>query len=174
MTEKSGLNWVELILGILFVVMGAYTLINPEVAFNSFLVAYGIIAIVTGIADIFLYATIKKHTGHAPSLSAITGILSILSGIAVIFATTLATWVILFIIAIWFVSHCIGRLLSLGFVKSISGNRAFIFSLIINIFGLILGIILIFNPLYLAIFIGYILSVYLLVVGFSSVVYAFS
>ena len=174
MTERSGLNWVELMLGVLFVIMGAYTLLNLEVAFNSFLVAYGIIAIVTGIADIFLYTNMKTHTGAAPSFSMITGIVSIIVGIVVIFVAKTISWVIIFILAIWLVSHCVSRLFNLGFVKSMVGNRAFTLSLIINILGLLLGIVLMFNPLYAVIYVGYIISIYLILVGFSSVVYAFN
>ena len=42
MRRKSGFGWLELILGILLVILGIFSMINPNTALTGIVIVYGI------------------------------------------------------------------------------------------------------------------------------------
>lgn len=54
MRRHSGFGWLELIIGILFVVLGVWTFTDPIHALASMVFIFGVPAIIMGIADIVL------------------------------------------------------------------------------------------------------------------------
>lgn len=52
MRKRTGFGWMELILGIILTILGIFTMIRPESMLNSIVICYGIVAAVSGIADI--------------------------------------------------------------------------------------------------------------------------
>ncbi|QQO10973.1 HdeD family acid-resistance protein [Breznakiella homolactica] len=174
MKRRSTFGWIELILGILLIVLGILTFRNPVSALGSFVVIYGIAAIVSGIADIVLYVRLQRRTGFGPATAIISGILSILVGILLLFNINAGVFAFSFLFPIWFIVHCIARLSNLPLIRAIGGNGAYWWSMIINILGLILGIVLLFNPFASALSMVYLIGIYLVVLGIGSIVTAFS
>ena len=58
MKRRSGFGWLELIIGILLILLGVFTLIRPGAALTGLVVVYGIVALIMGIADIVLYVRV--------------------------------------------------------------------------------------------------------------------
>ena len=81
MRNRSAFGWGELVVGIALVVLGIFTFARPSSALTGIVFVYGLLAVVTGIADIAFYVKIERHTGFGPVVSLITGILSILAGV---------------------------------------------------------------------------------------------
>ena len=54
---------MELIIGIALAALGIFTFIYPDNAVTTLVIIYGIIAIITGIADVVLYVRVDKHLG---------------------------------------------------------------------------------------------------------------
>ena len=164
MKMRSGFGWMELIIGIALAVLGIFTFVYPDNAVTTLVVIYGIIAVITGIADVVLYVRVEKHIGFGPTVSLISGILSVMAG----------KWVISLLFPIWFIAHCISRLSHLNTIKYIAGNFVYWFTMIVNIIGLVLGVVMIFSPNISIAAVAYIVGAYLVLFGIDCIIIAFS
>lgn len=167
--KKSTIGWVEIILGILMVVLGIYTLINPvEQTIMAIVIAYAIVAIVSGIADFVIYYRLEKRGGFGSAMMILSGVLNVLVGILLLFNLGAGAWTLTILFPIWFIVHCFARLMNLDYVKVFGGRFQFWVSLIANVIGIILGVMLLFNPFASMLSMVYFVAFYLLVVGLSS------
>lgn len=176
MNKRSEFGWAELIIGILLVLLGIFTFIRPGSMLTGIVVIYGVIALITGIADIMTYVKIEKYTGLGPTISLISGILSVMCGIMLLIYPDAGKWVLSLLFPVWFIAHCISRLSNVGMLKWAGRKFYYYFSLIINIIGLILGFVMIFRPVLTFMtmrIIGYVIAVYLVLLGIDSIVAAF-
>lgn len=176
MNRRSEFGWAELIIGILLVLLGIFTFIRPESMLTGIVVIYGVIALITGIADIMTYVKIEKYTGLGPTISLISGILSVMCGIMLLIYPDAGKWVLSLLFPVWFIAHCISRLSHVGMLRWAGRKFNYYFSLIINIIGLILGFVMIFRPVLTFMtmrIIGYVIAVYLVLLGIDSIVSAF-
>ncbi len=170
--NKKLVGWGELILGILLILLGIYTFARPAAAMTGVTILYGILALVSGIVDIVYYIRLERRTGFGPEASLVGGILSVLAGILILCDIVTGTWVLVVLFPIWFIAHCISRLAHLPFVRMTAGTGYYYFTLIVNILGLILGILMIFNPYLSFLSAGYLIGLYLLCLGIDSLVFA--
>lgn len=102
MTTRRRLGWMELIEGILLIALGIVTLVRPRGALTTLVAAYGVIALLTGLVDIAFYIVMEKHTGFGPTISLVTGILSVLAGCALIAHPEIGLNLLLIIFPVWF------------------------------------------------------------------------
>lgn len=174
MKNQKALGWGELIVGILFIVLGIYTFINPYTVLKGSTIVYGIFSLVTGIMDIVYYVKLEQRTGFAPVLSLVGGIISIIAGLLILFNLMAGTWVLIILFPIWFITHCIARLTHLSFIRMFVGSIYYYFTLIVNILGIILGFMMIANPFFSLLSASYTIGIYLLVLGIDSVVFGLS
>ena len=174
MRRRSGFGWMELIIGIFLILLGILAFIRPGAALTGLVLAYGIAAIAMGIADIVLYIQVERYTGFGPYLSLISGILSVMSGIMLLISPGTGMVVLTVLFPIWFIAHCISRLVHLGHIRYIGGQGIYYFSLIVDIMGLILGFMMFLRPLFTLATIGYLSGVYLILLGIDAIVIAFS
>jgi len=171
MKKGRALGIVELILGILLILLGLFTFLHPSSVLGGIAAVYGAIALITGIADIVFYAKMERRTGFGP---VVTGILSVIAGILILFNLSAGAWLVATLFPIWFLAHCISRLAQLPFTRMTSGSAAFWFSLVLNILGLVLGILLLANPVLSILSSGWIIGAYLIALGMDSLFYALS
>ena len=68
MRRRSGYVLLEWIIGILFIVFGIYSYIRQDNMLTGIVILYGVIAIVSGIADILFYIRTERYTGLADNL----------------------------------------------------------------------------------------------------------
>ena len=174
MRNGKSLGVVELLLGVLLVLLGLYTFGNPSSALESVALIYGILALVTGIADIVFYARMEQRTGFGPVVSLVMGILSVLAGLLILFNLSAGAWLIATLFPIWFLAHCISRLVQLPLTRLTSGNATFWFSLVVNVLGLVLGVLLLANPVLSILSTGWIVGAYLIALGMDSLFYGLS
>ena len=50
MRGRSGFGWLELVIGILLILLGVFTLVNPSLALTGLVVVFGIVALVMRIS----------------------------------------------------------------------------------------------------------------------------
>ena len=174
MRRRSGFGWLELAIGILLIVLGIWSFISPGLALTSMVFAYGIAAIIMGIADVVLCIKIERYTGFGPIISLISGILSIMSGVMLLVYPTAGALVLTLLFPIWFIAHCISRLTHLHYIRLTAGKRMYYFTLVINIIGLILGIMMLLSPLFTLATIRCFASSYFILLGIEGVLLAFS
>ena len=75
------------------------------------------------------------------------------------------TWVLAMILPIWIIAHCISRLSHLQYMKMHFGMTYYTISLILNILGLIVGILLIFRPMITIFSMGVLVGAFLIIEG---------
>ena len=75
---------------------------------------------------------------------------------------------------IWFISHCISRLCHLQVIRITAGNVVYYLTMIINIIGVILGFMMLFDPIVAMVSVSYLVSFYLIILGIDELVIAFS
>lgn len=174
MRRQSDIGWAELIVGILLILLGIFIVKQPVGIITWIVVVCGILAILTGIADIILYVKMERFTGFGPTISLVTGILSVMAGFMLVVHPSAGTWAIAMILPIWIIAHCISRLSHLQYMKMSFGSTYYNLSLILNILGLIVGILLVFRPMITIFSMGVLVGAYLILEGIECIVAAVS
>ena len=172
MKEYSRCKWLELIEGILLIILGIVTLVCPTGVFWGFSIIYGIMAIVTGVADIIFYVKMEKYTGFGPVLALVSGVMSVLAGAMLLMYPNAGQLIIVMLIPIWFIEHSISRLSHLPLVRIGAGKVYYIFSLVLNIIGIVLGILMIFSPSIALFSASVLIGAYLILLGVDCVIMA--
>ncbi len=170
MKKRSAFGWGELILGIVLIILGIFTFARPYSALAGIVFVYGFLALITGIGDIVFYIKIQQHTGFGPMVSLVTGILSILAGVLLLFHPNAGSWAMAVLFPLWFIAHCISRLTHLPIIRITSGTGYYYFSLIVNILGLVLGFYMILDPVFSFFSAAYIIGFYLMLTGIDHLV----
>lgn len=174
MKDRSGFGWLELIEGVLLILLGCYTFARPDHALNGFIVLYGVMAVVMGVADILLYVRIARFTGFGPIVSLISGTLSVMTGVVLLVYPNAGKMVLSVLFPLWFIAHCVSRLANLNVTRFVAGNGTYYFTLVVNLLGLVLGTLMLFDPLTSLGTLRYIVSFYLILLGVDCIVLAFS
>ncbi len=174
MRKYSRFGWMELILGILLVLLGGFTLFRPESTLTGLVVIYGAIAVVTGVCDIVFYVRVEHRMGIGPLVSLVSGVLSVMSGVMLLGYPDAGKWILSLLFPLWFISHCVSRLSHLNIIRITAGKILYYFSMIINIIGIILGFLMIFHPTVALLSAGIIIGVYLVLLGIDSITTAFA
>ena len=169
MRNHSRFGQAQLVIGIILVILGIFTFFRPQTLLRWVVIIYGIIAVITGISDIVFYVKTTRYTGFAPIISLITGLISTMAGFMLIIYPGAGTWVLILILPIWIIAHSISRLCHLDEIRTVSGSFNYYFTMILNILGIIFGIIMIFSPTINFLAVGIVLGTCLLVMGFDMI-----
>ena len=173
MKRRFGFDWFELIVGILLIAFGIYTLIHPGRSLNWIVILYGVFAMVMGISDILFYIRTERFTGFGPVVSLISGIFSIMAGVMLLVHPGAGKWVMVLLLPIWFIAHCVSRLSRLNAIRMFQGRFYYYFTLVVNIIGIVLGCVMIVWPSILLFSIGFLIGTYFILLGIDNIVAAF-
>ena len=165
MRRQSDIGWTELILGIVLIILGIFIIKQPVGIITWIVVLCGLIAVFSGIADIVLYVKMERFTGFGPIISLVTGILGVMAGFMLMVHPSAGTWAIAMILPIWIIAHCISRLSHLQYMKMHYGMTYYTISLILNILGLLVGILLIFRPMITILSMGVLVGGFMIIEG---------
>lgn len=174
MKRHTGYGWLELIEGILLMILGIMSIASPSGILRWITVFYGVMATVTGITDIIFYAKTERYIGFAPCIALITGVLSVITGLALMVYPHIGELVVTLLLPLWFIAHSISKLCHLGYIRSLYRGRYFYFTLCINVIGLILGVLMIFWPQIALFSVAFLIGAYLIILGVDSVISACS
>ena len=169
MRRRSGYGWFELIIGIMLVVLGIFTFIRPGSTLTGIVILYGLVAVITGISDLIFYVRTERYTGFGPAVSLISGIFSIMAGVMLLVYPGAGRWVMVLLLPLWFIAHCVSRLSHLNFIRMTAGEIYYWFALIVNIIGIILGIMMIARPMLSLFSAGFLIGTYLILLGVDSI-----
>jgi uncharacterized membrane protein HdeD (DUF308 family) len=172
MKQKIDVNWAELLLGVVFVLMGVYTFANPALTLTGFIVAYGILAVITAVVDIAFYVRMERHTGFGPVAALVLGIINLLLGLFLVFNPRGAAVIVGVIFPIWFIAHCLVKLFNLDVIRMWDPRRYWL-ELVVNLVGIVLGVLLLLHPFTSAVSLVYLAGAYLVIMGISSVLSSF-
>lgn len=171
-TQKRGIDWGSLILGILFVLTALVSFQDPAGNLITIVMVFATFAILKGLFEIFIRNRMKELTGYKAYTPIILGVIDIVIGVYLFFNLTIGVTVLPFIFAIWFILDSVFGLFSLELAKSVSTGY-FWFTLIVDILGIILGIMLLMNPLSSALTLSFLVGFYFMLFGITHIVYAF-
>lgn len=174
MKRHTGYGWLTLVEGLLLLVLGISTIVSPDGIIRILTILYGIMAVVTGIGDIIFYAKTERYIGFVPTISLITGVLSVITGCALLIYPYIGELVVTLLLPIWFLAHSISRLSHLNYIRNLYRGRYFYVTLCINVIGLIIGVLMIFWPKIALFSVGFVVGAYLIILGIDSVVSACS
>lgn len=174
MRKRSGFGWVELICGVCMLLLGIFTICRPQGMFTGFVMVYGLLAIVTGVCDIVFYIKTEHYTGFGPILSLVSGILSVMAGAVLLSHPGIGKAILSILFPLWFIAHCISRLAHLPTIRLVAGKACCYISMAINIFGLVLGIAMLVEPMYVFVTMGTLVGIYLIAAGVENIILAFS
>lgn len=174
MKKRSIFGWLELLVGILLIILGVLSFVRPGRALMSFVILYGIIAILLGVADIIFYIKLERYTGVGPIIALISGIISVLAGVMILTRPRAGELAMTVLFPLWFMSHCISRLMHQSFIRTRLDGGLYYFTLVANIIGLILACLMLFEPVLAYFSLNVFIGVYLILLGIDSIVLAFS
>ena len=174
MNRRSSFGWVELLTGILMIVLGILVFVIANLVMTSMVAFFGIAAIVMGVTDIILFIRVERYTGLGPILSLITGIISVMSGVALLIYPKLGAIILTVLFPIWFIAHCISRLTQVHHIRLIAGNNMYVFTLVANIIGIILGFMMLLSPVFTLSAIRSFAGCYLILLGVEGILTAVS
>ena len=174
MRRRSGFGWIELIVGVALIAMGLFTFTRPQEALTGLVLFYGGVATVMGVVDIVFYVKTEEHMGFAPTISLISGILSLLAGLMLMLHPGAGRWAMIIFFPLWFIAHCISRLAGLSFTRLTAGRFVYYLTLAINALGLALGVLMLARPALTLMSATVTIGCYLILLGIDSVVTAFS
>lgn len=165
MNRQSDIGWFELIVGIILIIFGVVIMRQPVGVLTWIVILCGVLAILSGIGDIVLYVKMEQFTGFGPIVSLVTGILSVMAGFMLAAYPEAGNWAIAMILPIWIIAHCISRLSHLQYMKMHYGMTYYTISLILNILGLLVGILLIFRPMITILSMGVLVGGFMIIEG---------
>lgn len=174
MRNRSRFGWIELIEGILLIILGLFSFTSPDRVLSGFVIFFGLIALCIGILDIIFYVRTEEHMGFAPTISLISGCLSVLVGLILLVYPGAIKWAFALFFPMWFIAHCISRLSQLPMIRVWTSKGHYYFIMIVNIIGLCLGVLMLIRPVITLISLGYLLGIDLILLGIDSIILAFS
>ena len=71
-----------------------------------------------------------------------------MTGLVLVVYPSTGVLVLTLLFPIWFIAHGISRLVHLGHIRFVAGRGIYYFTLVINIIGLVLGFLMLFDPLF--------------------------
>lgn len=174
MKHRSAYGWLNLTIGILLIVLSVVSFTKPLEFLTSLVVLYGLAAVITGIADIVFYCRMEQHIGFGPTVSLVSGILSVMTGFMLLVYPGAGRWALTLLFPLWFLAHCISRLSHLNFLRLRAGKGYYYFVMVVNILGLVLGCLMLVSPRLSMLSMNVVIGAYLLLLGVDCVAEAFS
>jgi len=169
----SAIWWLVLLRGIAAVLFGILLFTNTAATLSVIIIFLGIYWVVDGISTL-LASFIGREEHSNWGWGIFVGIISILAGLAVLSQPVLtAIFTTSFIVSFVGIMIIISGVWSIvtGFrLRKTSGEWVMIIG---GVLGLILGLLLVMNPLFSALVYVYIIAVFLIIGGFSLIVMAF-
>lgn len=174
MRNRSRFGWIELIEGILLIILGIFSFVRPESMLSGFVMFFGFIALCVGILDIVFYVRTEEHMGFAPTISLISGSLSVLAGLMLLVYPGAVKWAFALFFPMWFIAHCISRLSQLPMIRVWTSKGHYYFVMIANIIGLCLGVLMLIRPVVTIVSLSYLIGIDLILLGIDCITLAIS
>lgn len=172
MTTKRGFDWASFLLGILFIYVSLVAFKDPVGNLEALVIVFGIFALLKGFFEILFRSKLKDYTGISVKMPLVLGIFDIIIGLLLLFNIGASMIALPVVFALWFLIDSIVGLFTVGSVKSM-GDGYFWFSIIVYILGIIVGFILLFNPVSAALTLSFLVGFYFMMFGITEIVYAF-
>lgn len=153
--ESNKSVWKNLVLGFIFIFIGIMAFKNPTADLLGIVLYFALAAIIKGVLEVMAW---KKNQG----LNVLIGIIDLVIGVFFLFHLTMGIAVSPFVFAIWFISNAVYRLVSNSRGAEIK-YKWLVF--LLNVVSLIVGILLLFNPIVSAFTLAYLIALNVFIIG---------
>lgn len=139
--ELLAKNWAwVLVRGIFTIIFGAMAVFWPGITLYVLVILFGAYAIVDGVTAIAMGA--RKSSGRGFLI--FIGVVGVVAGLVVLIWPGMSALALLYVIAIWAIITGIGSIVSgFGLSRDAGGRWLFVIS---GLAGVVLGVLLLFNP----------------------------
>lgn len=170
--NRRSVDWGSLLLGVLFVIVSLLSFQDPVGNLVAIVMVFAVFAFLKGIFEIIGRNRLKELTGYKAKMPLVVGIIDILIGIFFLFNVNAGVMALPFVFAVWFIIDSIFALFVTDLAKNISTGYYW-FTVIINILGIFLGIVLLFNPISSALTLSFLVGFYFMMFGITHIFYSF-
>lgn len=171
-THSKNIDWTLFILGVIFIITSIISFTNPMGNLIAVAYIFAVSAILKGLFELLYRNKLELISGTSSKSILITGILDLIIGLFLLFNMATSAIAVPIIFATWFIIDSIQGLFVARLFKESKKDISLI-STILNILGLILGIVLLFNPLYSALTLTILIGIYFLTTGIDFIISAF-
>ena len=141
MAQDNGkLKWSSLIMGTLLLIVAVIIFSYPVKNFYTLTWLIGLFILINGVIQLLFRRAARALAGSGSGLIVVIGIIDIIFGLLVIFNVGASSTFFIFMFAAWFIVSSIIGLMTISKQSRLKG-----LSIIVNVLGLLLGIILLFN-----------------------------
>lgn len=172
MERRNKFTWEYFLIGLLFIFVSLVSFNNPDSSLKAVVYIFAIAAIIKGIFELFFRRKLHEFTNQKSTLLIVLGIFDLVVGVFLLINTNAGILALPYIFAIWFIVDSIVGLAESDIFK-VKGSGYYWFMVVINVIGIIVGIMLLFNPIVSALTLAFLVGFYLMMIGISLLVYAF-
>jgi uncharacterized membrane protein HdeD (DUF308 family) len=172
MERKSSFSLPYFLMGILFILVALISFRDPQSSLLAIVYIFAVSAILKGVFELFFRRKIHEFTNQKSTLLIVLGVFDLLVGIFFLFNISAGLIALPFVFAIWFLVDSIVALLTAGIYR-LESTGYYWFHIILNVIGVILGFMLLFNPVTSALTLAFLVGFYFMMAGISLIAYAF-
>ncbi|MGG5372721.1 HdeD family acid-resistance protein [Enterococcus sp. AZ196] len=172
MERKSTFRLPYFLMGLLFILVSLLSFRDPQSSLLAIVYVFALSAILKGIFELFFRRKIHEFTNQKSTFLIVLGVFDLLVGIFFLFNLSAGLVALPFVFAIWFLFDSIAGLLTASIYK-IESTGYYWFHVIVNVIGILLGIMLLFNPLTSALTLAFLVGFYFMMAGISLIAYSF-
>ena len=166
MAQDNGkLKWSSLIMGTLLLIVAVIIFSYPVKNFYTLTWLIGLFILINGVIQLLFRRAARALAGSGSGLIVVIGIIDIIFGLLVIFNVGASSTFFIFMFAAWFIVSSIIGLMTISKQSRLKG-----LSIIVNVLGLLLGIILLFNPMMGMILVSTMIAITFAILGVTYVI----
>lgn len=166
MAQDNGkLKWSSLIMGTLLLIVAVIIFSYPVKNFYTLTWLIGLLILINGVIQLLFRRAARAIAGSGSGLIVVIGIIDIIFGLLVIFNVGASSTFFIFMFAAWFIVSSIIGLMTISKQSRLKG-----LSIIVNVLGLLLGIILLFNPMMGMILVSTMIAITFAILGVTYVI----
>lgn len=172
--KRSILGYSTIIFGLLLVIFSIFSFIKPHLAMQVIATVFSCLIIISGLIDVLYFNKANEYSEYGSWLFLISGVLSVISGFTFLFNVDLTEMILTIMFPVWFIFRCTVQLMSLNFIHIAIGITLYIMSIIFNVSGILLAILMMSNPFTAEYALVYTIAIYSILIGTMSISIGFS
>ncbi|WP_204193804.1 MULTISPECIES: DUF308 domain-containing protein [unclassified Staphylococcus] len=163
--DNNKLKWSSLIMGTLLLIVAVIIFSYPVKNFYTLTWLIGLFILINGVIQLLFRRAARALAGSGTGLIMVIGIIDIIFGLLVMFNVGASSTFFIFMFAAWFIVSSIIGLLTISKQSRLKG-----LSIVVNILGLLLGMILLFNPMMGMILVSTMIAITFAILGVTYVI----
>lgn len=166
-------NWPSFIIGLLFVIFAVVSFIHPDKSLRLLSLLVGIGSILKGLYELWFNRFLRRLRGRSSSWLVVMAVLDLVLGLVFCFYRGFGAAVIAIIFALWFIFEAVSGMAVAPIVAVVMPGISFL-NTFLGIIMVILGVMMLFSPMFSALTLVWLISIYLLFLGIGLIIHSFS